>query len=206
VVAKEIASEVVSQTTGVSTSIKDIPSIAKNGLKGLRRVVGKKGGDKTLTESIDKTPMKSGHKSKLETEGKTAPPKQAAQQNQQSSQSTQADSSAAGGAGGARLDYLEQQYSKALTKKTKLPEHTTHSLHQKIYREVKTADELDALRNPLQTTAVKTDSLGRESQRLVGEKATMAINPSTNKIVSVNPTSTKRAKKLKKKKHGGSSK
>jgi len=79
-----------------------------------------------------------------------------------------------------------------------LPEHTTHSLNQKINRQVKRADELDAIRNPLKTTDVKIDSQGRPSQRLIGEKATVAINPETNKIVSVNPTSSKLAEKLNK--------
>jgi RHS repeat-associated protein len=83
-----------------------------------------------------------------------------------------------------------------VTKKA-LPEHTKHSLNQKINRKVKTSDELDAIRNPLDKRPVKYDSQGRPSQRYVGEKAEVAINPDTNKIVSVNPTSSKKAARLK---------
>ncbi len=83
-----------------------------------------------------------------------------------------------------------------VTKKA-LPEHTKHSLNQKINRQVKTSDELDAIRNPLDKRPVKYDSQGRPSQRSVGEKAEVAINPDTNKIVSVNPTSSKKAARFK---------
>ncbi|MDQ1340982.1 MAG: hypothetical protein QG567_2140 [Campylobacterota bacterium] len=75
---------------------------------------------------------------------------------------------------------------------------TKHSVQQKINRNVSSKDELDALRNPLQTKQTKYDNFGRPSQRFIGEKAEVAINPETNKIISVNPTSTKKAEKLKK--------
>ena len=39
---------------------------------------------------------------------------------------------------------------------------------------------------------VKLDSQGRSGQRYVGSKAEVAINPETNKIASVNPTSAKK--------------
>jgi RHS repeat-associated protein len=78
-----------------------------------------------------------------------------------------------------------------------LPKHTKHSLNQKINRKVKTSDELDAIRNPLDKRPVKYDSQGRPSQRNVGEKAEVVINPETNKIVSVNPTSSKKSARLK---------
>jgi hypothetical protein len=62
---------------------------------------------------------------------------------------------------------------------------------------VKTSDELDAIRNPLDKRPVKYDSQGRPSQRSIGEKAEVAVNPDTNTIVSVNPTSSKKAARLK---------
>ena len=74
---------------------------------------------------------------------------------------------------------------------------TKHGLNQKITRQVKSSDALDAARNPLKVTDVKLDHLGRPSQRVVGEKATLAINPNTGKASSVNPTSTKRAARYK---------
>ena len=78
-----------------------------------------------------------------------------------------------------------------------VPKPTRHSVNQKINREVKSSDELDAIKNPLDKRPIKTDSLGRRSQRSVGERAEVAVNPDTNKIVSVNPTSTKKAERLK---------
>ena len=78
-----------------------------------------------------------------------------------------------------------------------LPKHSKHSLNQKINREVKTSDELDAIRNPLDKRPIKVDSQGRPSQRSVGEKAEVVVNPDTNTIVSVNPTSSKKAARLK---------
>lgn len=81
-------------------------------------------------------------------------------------------------------------------KKTFTP--TKHSIHQKINRGVTSKSINDALKNPLQKNPVKADSLGRPSQRYIGEKAEVAVNPNTNKIVSVNPTSKQKAEKLKK--------
>ncbi len=77
-----------------------------------------------------------------------------------------------------------------------LPTHTRHGLNQKITRQVKTSDELSAIRNPLDVRPVKYDSQGRPSQRSIGENAEVVINPESNKVVSVNPTSSKKAAKL----------
>ena len=74
---------------------------------------------------------------------------------------------------------------------------TRHGVNQKINREVRTADELDAIKSPLQEAVSKKDSLGRESKRFVGKKAEVAMNPQ-GEIVSVNPTSSKKAAKLEK--------
>lgn len=70
-------------------------------------------------------------------------------------------------------------------------------MDQKINRGVRSADELDALKNPLKKGDIKVDAQGRPSQRFVGEKAETVINPETKKIISVNPTSTKKAQRLK---------
>ena len=56
------------------------------------------------------------------------------------------------------------------------------------------------MKDPLKVGEVKIDSQGRPSQRYVGEKAETVINPETKKIVSVNPTSTKKAERLKRQK------
>ena len=71
-----------------------------------------------------------------------------------------------------------------------------HSVNQKIIRGVRSADELDALKNPLDIRPVKIDQFGRPSQRHIGRKAEVAVNPETGKVVSVNPTSTKKAERL----------
>jgi len=73
---------------------------------------------------------------------------------------------------------------------------TKHGVSRKIEREVKSIDELDALKNPLKVKPIKIDEFGRESQKYIGKKATVTINPSNNKIIQTNPTSTDLAKKL----------
>lgn len=74
---------------------------------------------------------------------------------------------------------------------------TAHAVDQAITRGVKPANILDAVKNPLKTTAIKFDSRGRPSYKAIGERATVAINPETKKIVTVHPTSTRVAEKLK---------
>jgi hypothetical protein len=81
-------------------------------------------------------------------------------------------------------------------------QHTKHSLNQKINREVKSVDEMDAVKNPLKTTDVKYDSQGRPSEKFIGEKATVAVNPETGKVVTIHPTSSKLAERLKRQKGG----
>lgn len=73
---------------------------------------------------------------------------------------------------------------------------TTHAVNRAIEKGVKTADILDALKNPLKVAKVVKDSQGRDCQRLVGSKAEVAVSWSAAKVVSVNPTSTKKARKL----------
>ncbi len=66
-----------------------------------------------------------------------------------------------------------------------------HGVSRKIERNVRTIDELDALKNPIKVKPVKIDFEGRPSQRYIGKKASVVVNPETNKIISVNPTSSK---------------
>lgn len=73
---------------------------------------------------------------------------------------------------------------------------TGHAVDQAINRGVKPAQILDAVKNPLKVAEAKVDSLGRQSQKIIGEKATIVANPETGRIVTVYPTSTKTAEKL----------
>ena len=71
-----------------------------------------------------------------------------------------------------------------------------HGLNRAIERNVSTPSILDAVKNPLQIKNLKVDSMGRESQRFIGSKASVVVNPNTGKVVSVNPTSTQKVKSL----------
>jgi len=55
---------------------------------------------------------------------------------------------------------------------------------------------LDAIKNPLVVKDAITDGLGRQSQRFIARLGEVVVNPSTGKIISVNPTSTSKAVKL----------
>lgn len=71
-----------------------------------------------------------------------------------------------------------------------------HALQRAVERGVSRESILDALASPLKVEEVKLDKLGRPSQRFVGQKAEVVINPETQQVVSVNPTSTKKFEKL----------
>lgn len=73
---------------------------------------------------------------------------------------------------------------------------TKHGINQAITRGVRGPAILDAVRNPLKTTNVVYDILGRPSYRIIGSKATIAVNPVTGKVISVNPTSSKLVRRL----------
>jgi len=73
---------------------------------------------------------------------------------------------------------------------------TKHGLNQKMNRNVKSSSVLDAVKKPLKIGDVKTDGVGRPSQRFTGAKAEVAVNPQSGKVVSTNPTSTKKAARL----------
>ena len=46
----------------------------------------------------------------------------------------------------------------------------------------------DALENPATIRAVRTDSQGERSQKYIGEKATISIDPDTGILIQCNPT------------------
>ena len=71
-----------------------------------------------------------------------------------------------------------------------------HALQRAVEREVSRESISEALASPLKIEEVKIDNLGRPSQRFIGQKAEVVINPETQQVVSVNPTSTKKFEKL----------
>jgi len=73
---------------------------------------------------------------------------------------------------------------------------TKHGVELAINRNVKSDDILDALKNPLKIKDIKIDEMGRQSQRFIGENAEVVVNPNNGKIISVNPTSSAKARQL----------
>ena len=71
-----------------------------------------------------------------------------------------------------------------------------HGLDQLHGRGVSLNSVTDALRNPLKINPITRDAFGRPSQRFLGRKAEVAVNPSSGKIVSVNPMGVKKLTKL----------
>ncbi|MGL4426378.1 MAG: hypothetical protein ACRCUQ_01290, partial [Alphaproteobacteria bacterium] len=76
---------------------------------------------------------------------------------------------------------------------------TQHGVSRKIERQIRSIDEIDAMKNPLKIGEIKIDSFGRPSQRYIGKNAEVVINPQNRKIISVNPTSSVKREKLLKK-------
>ena len=74
--------------------------------------------------------------------------------------------------------------------------YTGHAVHRAIQRGVKPASMLDAIKSPLKVGKIVYDNLGRPSQRFIGASAEVVVNPTTGTIISVNPTSSKKTKKL----------
>ena len=70
---------------------------------------------------------------------------------------------------------------------------STHVYEQAVKREVKAASVSSALTSPLKTGNIRKD----RSQQFIGEHATVVINVDTGKVVTVWPTSSKKAEKLK---------
>ncbi len=74
---------------------------------------------------------------------------------------------------------------------------TKHGINTAINRGVSPSAIQNALTNPLKVTPVKIDpKTGLPSYKQIGAQATVSINPNTQKIIQVNPTSTKLANKL----------
>ncbi len=71
-----------------------------------------------------------------------------------------------------------------------------HALQRAFERGGSKESILGALASPLKIEEVRIDHLGRPSQRFIGAKAEVVINPETQQVVSVNPTSTKKIEKL----------
>lgn len=72
-----------------------------------------------------------------------------------------------------------------------------HFGERSIERDVGIEHVADALTNPLKVDNIRTDEQGRRSQRFIGEKATVNINPDTGVITTAWKTSKGRVKKLK---------
>ncbi len=82
---------------------------------------------------------------------------------------------------------------------TKMSDHVTLRVAE---RNVKAEDLEDAINNPLHISPVKLDKEGRPSFKVVGEKATMYVNPDTGVVTTTHPTHTKTAERLKRQREG----
>ena len=82
----------------------------------------------------------------------------------------------------------------------KITKVSIHAVDQAIARQVSAKAAKQALTEPLEIGKIKVDAKGRRSKRYVGEQATVAVNPDTGVVASLNPTHSKTAKKLKAKK------
>ena len=76
---------------------------------------------------------------------------------------------------------------------------SAHSVDRGGERDVTSQEVIDAITRPLHVFDVKTDELGRKSQRFIGEKATVNLNPEIGNIVTVWKTG-----KREQQKYGGS--
>jgi RHS repeat-associated protein len=73
---------------------------------------------------------------------------------------------------------------------------TAHAAQEFAERGVSAADALDAYTNPLRTSSVRYDTLGRPSVQLVGRRATVVVNPETGRVITGWPTSSSLAARL----------
>lgn len=71
-----------------------------------------------------------------------------------------------------------------------------HAIEQKIMRKVFIEDVIDALNNPLKIGKVKIDDQGRKSQRFVGSKVTVNVNPDSGVIATLWRTGTSTRRKF----------
>ena len=63
---------------------------------------------------------------------------------------------------------------------------------------VSAEDILESLANPVKVNEIKTSKNGQRSQKYVGEKATVTINPDTGILIQCNPTDSDLIRRLKK--------
>lgn len=80
---------------------------------------------------------------------------------------------------------------------TTVSEVSDHILDRMEDRSVSLDAVRDALEHPLETKPVKYGDQGRPSFAVVGEKATVSINPDTGKLTTTYPTHSKTVQKLK---------
>jgi len=67
-----------------------------------------------------------------------------------------------------------------------------HFLERSVQRGLTSGAVKDALQNPIKFGNIKTDDLGRRSQRFYGKDATVNINPDTGQLVTAWKTSSKK--------------
>lgn len=61
-----------------------------------------------------------------------------------------------------------------------------------------TVDEIkEALKTPIDVKPLRTDSQGRSSQKYIGEKATVTVNPESGELVQCNPTDSDMVRRIK---------
>ncbi|MCP4352276.1 MAG: DUF4258 domain-containing protein [Desulfobacterales bacterium] len=62
-----------------------------------------------------------------------------------------------------------------------------HAAERMVERDVTPKQVEKTLKDPLETKPIKVED-GRPSQKIVGEEATVSVNPETGKIIQTNPT------------------
>lgn len=61
-----------------------------------------------------------------------------------------------------------------------------------------TVDEIkEALKTPIDVKPLRTDSQGRSSQKYIGEKATVTVNPESGELIQCNPTDSDMVRRIK---------
>lgn len=71
---------------------------------------------------------------------------------------------------------------------------TKHSRVRKSERQISNADIQQALDRPIKTFPLRTDKMGRKSQKIIGKDTTVIINPETKAVITTYPTSERKRK------------
>lgn len=74
---------------------------------------------------------------------------------------------------------------------------SNHLLERKNTRNIKVDDIIDSFTNPLKTDKIKIDYEGRKSVRIIGEHATVSINPDNGNLITVWRTGSRTIEKIK---------